>query len=367
MDIRKIDKNFDTSFTRPDDLEWFSIREFPFSIHGVAYSEEGLYRRLDKTVAEATNEGVAVLSKTTSGGRVRFATDSPYIVVRLEEPFSVPTSQMTFAARFGVSMFANGVFEGSVMPTYEQIVAADPSHGGNGKLMFDGIRRPYMESPEVYEAEICFPISNTVTAMHIGLKKGCALQAAKPYRHETPVLFYGSSITQGSCAGKPGDDYISRLSRMLDTDFINLGFSGNAKAEPAIADYIASQNPSVFVLDYDYNAPDAAYLKQTHYALYETVRRAHPITPIIFMTMPTFEGYQTRPWFRERREVILESVTRAKATGDENLYFVDCYGIFGELHNGECGTVDTCHPDSLGFFRMAERLYPLLDALLNQK
>ncbi len=368
MDIRKIDKNFDTSFRYPEDMEWLSVRELPFSVHGVTYSEEeGIYRRLDRAVAEATNGGVAALSKNTSGGRVRFATDSPYIVVRLEEPFAVPTSQMTFAARFGASVYANGVFEGVIAPIYEQIIAADPKRGGTGKLVFDGIRRPYRESPDVYQVELCLPISTQVNAIYVGLQKGCPLQAPKAYKHQAPILFYGSSITQGSCACKPGDDYISRLSRMLDTDVINLGFSGNAMAEPAIANHLAAQDPSVFVLDYDYNAPDAEYLKKTHYPLYETVRRAHPTIPIIFMTMPTAEGYQNRPWFRERREVILESVARAKAAGDENLYFVDCYGIFGELHNGECGTADTCHPDSLGFFRMAERLYPILNKLLNKE
>jgi hypothetical protein len=85
MDIKTIDKNFDTSFVAPDDIEWFSIREMPFSVHGVFYSEEeGLYRRLPKDVADATNEGVSYLSTKTAGGRVRFATDSPYVVVRVE-------------------------------------------------------------------------------------------------------------------------------------------------------------------------------------------------------------------------------------------------------------------------------------------
>ena len=40
MDIKQIDKNFDTTFVAPDDIEWFSVRQFPFSIHGIFYSEE---------------------------------------------------------------------------------------------------------------------------------------------------------------------------------------------------------------------------------------------------------------------------------------------------------------------------------------
>ena len=201
--------------------------------------------------------------------------------------------------------------------------------------------------------------------MYIGLKRGCILQEPQPYKHKKPVLFYGSSITQGGCASKPADDYVNRLCRMLDTEILNLGFSGSAMAEPVMAEYIAAQDPSVFVLDYDHNAPSAKYLQKTHFALYETIRKANPITPIVMMTMPAIEGYEDRPWNKSRREEILTSFEKAKEQGDTNVYLIDCYGCFGLLERGECGTVDDCHPNSLGFLRMAERVYPLLNKLLN--
>ena len=68
MDIKKIDKNFDTTFIPPEDIEWFSIQELPFEMRGIFYAkEEGLYRRMPKAIADATNEGVAHLSKHTAG------------------------------------------------------------------------------------------------------------------------------------------------------------------------------------------------------------------------------------------------------------------------------------------------------------
>ena len=132
-----------------------------------------------------------------------------------------------------------------------------------------------------------------------------------------------------------------------------------------IAEYIAKQDSSVFVLDYDHNAPNAEHLAKTHFSLYETVRNANPITPIIIMTMPTIAGYEDRPWYKLRREEILKTFSKAKELGDANVYLVDCYGCFGASINGEYGTVDDCHPDSLGFLRMAERVYPVLNKLLN--
>ena len=368
MDIHKIDKNFDTTFKCPEDIEWFSIREFPFGVYGVTYSEdEGLYRRLPKEIADATNDGVAHLSKHTAGGRIRFASNSPYIAICVEEPFENPFSHMTIAGKCGVSLFADKKFVGTIMPSYEQVVKADTVYGGNGKIVFDGIKFLNEPNAEIYQAEIFLPLYSAVYNVCIGLKKGCQLHKANEYKHRTPVLFYGSSITQGGCASKPGDDYVNRLSFMLDTDILNLGFSGSARAEEVMAKYIAAQNASVFVLDYDHNAPTAEHLAKTHFALYQTVRNAHPTTPIIMMTMPTIEGYEKRLYHKLRRDEIVKSFVKAKDCGDENVYFIDCYGCFGADKNGECGTVDDCHPDSLGFLRMAERVYPILDKLLNEE
>jgi hypothetical protein len=365
MDISKIDRNFALSFEAPPDLVWHSVRVKPFVLYGATYSEEeGLYRRLPKTVADATNKGVAHLSKNTAGVRVRFLTNSPYIAVHVDEGFEAPFAHMTICGKCGVSLFVNGEFVKTVMPSYRQIVAGDTAIGGNGVISFDGLLQPY-GMKGMYLAEIFFPLYSTVKNLVVGLRDGATIAEPPRYTHEKPVLFYGSSITQGGCASKPGDDYINRLSRMLDTDYINLGFSGSARGERVIAEYIAEQYRSVFVLDYDHNAPTAEHLQNTHFALYETVREKHPETPIILMTMPTIAGHENRPWHSSRRAVILETFERAKALGDKNVYFIDCYGAFGEQVNGECGTVDNCHPDSLGFLRMAEAIYPLLHNLLN--
>ena len=366
MDIKNLDKNFDTTFVAPEDIEWFSVREVPFSVHGVVYAEdEGLYRRLPKEIADATNEGVAHLSKNTAGGRVRFSTNSPYVAVRVEEPFEIPFSHMTIAGKNGVSVFANGQFAGTIMPSYEQIVNGDPARGGNGTIVFDGIKYPYRKTEKIYQTEIFMPLYSAVNNVYVGLKKGSILGAPNAYKHTKPVLFYGSSITQGGCASKAGDDYVNRLCRMLDTEILNLGFSGSARAEEVMAEYIARQDVSVFVLDYDHNAPNAEHLAKTHFALYETVRKVNPTTPIVMMTMPTIEGYEEREWYQPRREEILKSFAKAQALGDKNVYLVDCYGCFGALEIGECGTVDDCHPNSLGFLRMAERVFPVLNDLLN--
>jgi lysophospholipase L1-like esterase len=173
------------------------------------------------------------------------------------------------------------------------------------------------------------------------------------YTHQKPIVFYGSSITQGGCASTPGGDYAGRVSRKFDADYINLGFSGSAKGEEAIMKYIASLDMSVFVYDYDYNAPDAEHLRKTHYAGYRTVREAQPELPIIMMSSPNYDNIGHN--MAERRDVIAASYERALAEGDTNVYFVDGKEHFATFNADEC-TVDGIHPNDLGFHRMAEAL-----------
>ena len=82
---------FELSFEAPEDLEWFSVREEPFTTYGVYYSEEeGVYRRLPKEVADATSARVSNLSTHSAGGRIRFITDPEFFfpLPSLHGPFS---------------------------------------------------------------------------------------------------------------------------------------------------------------------------------------------------------------------------------------------------------------------------------------
>ena len=51
------------------------------------------------------------------------------------------------------------------------------------------------------------------------------------------MVFYGSSITQGGCAQRPGNSYPAIVSMDRMTDFVCLGFSGNAHGEAKMAEY----------------------------------------------------------------------------------------------------------------------------------
>jgi lysophospholipase L1-like esterase len=212
--------------------------------------------------------------------------------------------------------------------------------------------------------EIYTPLYNCVYEIFIGLKEGCTLLPAVEYPNKIPVVFYGSSITQGGCASHPGNDYVSIVCRDLGLDYVNLGFSGNAKGEPIMADYLANLQAKIMVLDYDFNAPSVEWLKQTHYPLYQKIRAAQPDVPIVFMTRPNFL-YDPKVC-TPRREVIYNNYLQAQKNGDKNVYFIDGETLLGGEDWHLC-TVDNCHPNDLGFYRMAMRVKSVLQDILGNE
>ena len=198
-----------------------------------------------------------------------------------------------------------------------------------------------------------------MTALYIGLRKDAYLGEPAPYLHKTPVVYYGSSITQGGCASRPGLSYQSILSRKLDTEYVNLGFSGSCKAEDAMIRYLCEQEMSVFVYDYDHNAPTPEYLAETHEKLYKALRFTKPDLPIVLMSRPKFTLNEDD---RRRLRIIEKTYDNAKAAGDDNIYLLDGPTLMALA--GDEGTVDGCHPNDLGFFSMAAALEPVLRKLV---
>ena len=205
---------------------------------------------------------------------------------------------------------------------------------------------------------INFPLYDGVKELYIALKKDAHVSAPAPYTVEKPVVYYGSSITHGGCASRPGNTYEAFISRNLDADYINLGFSGSAKGEFAMAEYIATLDMSVFVMDYDHNTPSEQNLLETHEPFFKAIRAAHPTLPVIFVTAPNTRlsgnvNYAGRGRLYTRRNIIRRTYENALIAGDTNVYFIDGFDLFAGEDWDAC-TVDGTHPNDLGFFRMSQ-------------
>ena len=205
------------------------------------------------------------------------------------------------------------------------------------------------------------PLYNGLEEFMLGFGPKAKIEAGRKPRLEKPLLFYGSSITQGGCASKVGSCYGTILARRLDAAQVNLGFSGNGKGEENMARYIASIPMSAFILDYDHNAPSAEHLLATHERFYQIVRAAQPDLPIVMVSMPDFD--RDPETAAARRAVIVRTYARALEAGDRRVFYVDGQSLFGDTDRDMC-TVNGCHPNDLGFLRMADRLEPVLRCAL---
>ena len=356
MRIEDVDKNFAFPSFKDYPITWYDPKEKPFKTYGIFYSEEeGTYRRIPKEIADNVSEGVSWLSKHTSGGRIKFKTNSPWIIIRVVEPYRESMSHMAVAGIFGFSLFVDKRFRGIYMPTSPQL-----ENPQNDKIVFDGIRLSKKEG--IYEAELYFPLYNGVDSLTIGLKDGSIVEESSPYKYEDkPVLVYSGSIEQGGCASKPGDEAMGRLCQWLDTDILNLGFSGNCAREPIMANYLATLDPSIFIYGEGNNEFGYEQYERTHYNVYKTFREAHSKTPFIFATSPRHVGGGDK----RIRKIIWDGYQKALSTGDKNVYYHEGEGVLGDIMI-ENATVDGTHPDSLGFYLEAKAYYPLIKDLLEK-
>lgn len=337
-DISKIDKNFAiVTKIEKQNIKFYKIDDAPFKIYGV-FMENGKYRRMPENVAQNVSVGVYSLHTNTAGGRVRFVTDSPYITVNAH--FGEPLRKMSHFAltgSTGFDLYSDNKYVKTLVPPY------DVKNGYENIIEF--------EDKAEREITINFPLYTDVKDLYIGLSDDAIVKQAKPYKREKPVVYYGSSITQGGCASRPGMAYQAIVSRTFDYNYINLGFSGSALAEEEMIEYIKNLDMSIFVYDYDYNAPTVEYLENTHEKMFKQIRSKNADLPVIIMTRPKFYLDDEE---KQRHEIIQTTYKNAVKSGDKNVYLIDGKELCALCEDS--GTVDGCHPTDLGFMSMARAL-----------
>ena len=349
--IEQIDQNLavEKSFVK-DGLSFFDILNPPFKIYGVKY-ENGQFRRMPQSVAESVSLNVACLNRHTSGGRVRFKTNSKNIAIKAKMPHPIGKMAhfaLSGSAGFDMYICKDGIdrYNSTFVPPY------DIADGYESKFSF--------ASSEEREITINFPLYSEVSELYIGLDEGATLGEAMPYLYEKPIVYYGSSITQGGCASRPGNSYPCIISRRFNCDFINLGFSGSAKGEDEIAEYIANLDMKIFVYDYDHNASTAEHLKNTHQKMFNVIREKNPDLPIIMMTSTSMPRYFDNKALR--KEIIYSTYKEAADGGDRNVYFLDGEEMFAECE--DFGTVEGCHPNDIGFLYISRAVGDTIEKII---
>ena len=339
----------ESSFSAPE-IRWLDAATPCFRLYGLTRDENG-YKRMDSQVAAAVSEDVLSLHRHTSGGRLTFETDSDYMAINVKtRPAQTSTMPATTVSGFDVYLVREDGME------FVNIFKPPVDFTDGYQDIF------YFREKGPHRVVLHFPLDNAVEALSIGLRQTANICPYTPYPAQPPIVFYGSSITQGACASRPGNSYCSMVAQKLRRDYLCLGFSGSAHGEEAMAEYIASLPMSALVLDYDHNDCDnLAAFSQRHPRCYQIIREKHPHLPILIMSAPyaakTF--YESHP--ANSLAIIKKTYRQAKAKGDRVAFLNTC-ALFRDFR--DAALTDRIHPGDFGHVLMAKGVLRALARIL---
>jgi hypothetical protein len=356
--VEQLDPNMKLQGANDKEWQWISPMQSPVQISGLPWiAEEKIYRRLPQNPQWPLPPAVDSLSNCTAGAQIRFATNSRRlsICVVLAAPASMYHMPATGQCGFDCYIGAPG------QQRYFSTTRYDHNLTEYEAVMFES------DNTDLKNITLNFPLYQGVEEVLIGIEPNAQLSAPPQYENGGSVVVYGTSITQGGCASRPGMAFTNILSRRINREFINLGFSGNGKGEPELA-HIINEIPDVacYVLDYDANVASVEAMQQTLPEFIRILRKDHPKTPILVISrVPTASEFYDKAAVEKRlgkAKVQRDAVALLQSQGDENISFLDGAELLGDDYLES--TVDGSHPTDLGFWLMANSLEPIIKKLL---
>ncbi|MBI4892841.1 MAG: SGNH/GDSL hydrolase family protein [Acidobacteria bacterium] len=317
------------------------------TVEGLAFQDrKSPWDRLPARAEGVVRKEVWALSRDSAGALVRFTSNATQLRARWTlTRKSLAGVNMTAIGASGLDLYVKtgpaswrwlGVGRPSNAPEIESVLATGIPAGD----------REYM---------LYLPLYNGVKTLEIAVPKGATLTPA-PARPPArkPIVFYGTSITQGASATRPGMCHPAILGRWLDRAVINLGFSGNGRMESEVIKFITEIDAAAFVLDCLPNITAKEVEERTEPGV-KMLRAAHPNTPILLVEDRNYPQGFLLPTPRERNQssqaALRAAFQRLQKAKIRSLYYLAAPQLLGD--DGEA-TTDGSHPSDLGFVRQAK-------------
>ncbi len=340
----------------PADVAWHDVTKW--GVEGRAWGDQMRKRYFDRLPAKADGKVTPTvwgLSRDSAGMAVRFKTDATDIYVRYKlSKTALGMPHMPATGASGIDLYARDEagkwrWVNVTKPATPQITTAIASGLAPGE-------REYLAY---------LPLFNGVDALEFGAVAAAKFEEQAP-RTAKPIVFYGTSITHGACASRPGMLHTAILGRRLDTPVVNLGFSGNGKMDAAVGELLGEVDAAVFVIDCCPNmGPDL--ITERCVPLIKQLRAARPSTPIILVE----DRRMTNEWIRPTQKALHDgnhaalkkAYAELQAAGIAGLSYIEGDHLYGD--DGE-GATDASHASDLGFMRQADIFEPVLRAALGK-
>lgn len=335
---------FSQESTNKDKTVYYGKESFLIEGTGVAESEkESPYDRLPASYKNKVRKPVWDLSKNSAGISLRFNSNSSSVKVKWALLNDTKMNHMAETGIKGVDLYCkvNGIW------TY--VNTGRPTAKENEASLISGL------SPAEREFKLYLPLYDGTTKVEIGLESGSTI--TKPAADKKlPIVFYGTSILQGGCASRPGMVFTSIISRKLNVDCINFGFSGNGRMDPPMAELISGIKASYYVIDCLPNMT-AKMVTDSVIPLAKTIRSKNPNTPIVFVenveyTRTIFQASLLNS-MNEKNQALRTEFDKLVKGGMKDLIYISAAGSIGTDYEG---TVDGTHLTDLGYLRYADYL-----------
>jgi len=331
-----------------DSLQYVPAKDL--QLIGRALPERTTYTRVDSTDYRAFPVPVQQLSRHSAGIAVLFESNSTFIKARWKVAPRKQANNLTPVAQNGLDLYA--------------------FH--KGQWQYVGVGRPTGESQDqiiiqrmndsLKQFMLYLPLYNELTDLEIGVAANAVIRRPAKARIDTTkrIVVYGSSIAQGSSASRPGMAYPAIMSRHTGWEFINLGFSGNAKMELPLAEWLAKVPASCYILDCIPN-PSPEEITARAYPFIKHLRTQQPNVPIVIIETVIREiSYFDQQWtdrVKRQNEAIRQAYERLKKEGYQHLYYIPAKGLSGDDHEA---TIDGTHLTDLGFMRFVDKVLPVV-------
>jgi lysophospholipase L1-like esterase len=336
---------------------WYDVRDL--DVEGKGWSEtKAFFDRLPAKAEGVVRTPVWNLGRDSAGICVRFATDAPI----LEARWTLTKSSLAMPHMPATGVSGLDLYTKADDGKWRWLAVGQPKASPTNQVkLASGIptgKREYV---------LYLPLYNGVSSVEIGIPKDRTIARPEPRGAEVrkPILFYGTSITQGGCASRPGMVHTAIVGRQLNRPIINLGFSGNGKMEPEMADLLAELDPAVYVLDCLPNMTSKEVEERVE-PFVRRLRKAHPDTPIVLAEDRNYTNGFLLASSRQKNDknhlALRAAFDHLRAADVDGLHYLTGESQLGD--DGE-GTVDGSHPTDLGFKRMAEAFGAILAPILS--
>lgn len=330
------------------DIAWHDVQEW--GIEGKGWDDpEKYFDRLPARAKGVVRDAVWGLSRHSAGMLVRFRTDATEIWA--DYTVTSPRLEMAHMPATGVSGL--DLYAETDDGHWRWVSVVRPNAQHMQTQLISGL------APGERNYAAYLPLYNGTETLKIGVPAGASFEGLPP-REDKPLVFYGTSITHGACASRPGMPHPAILGRRLKLPVINLGFSGNGRMEKEVGQFLVELDPAVYVIDCLPNMQGPEVAERT-VPLVQQLRKARPATPIVLVEDRTYSNAPFIPTKQERhkaaRAALKAGYEELLASGVKGLYYIEGETLLGDDYDD---TTDGSHPSDLGFWRHANAMEPVL-------